>query len=379
MFFVPNQRDLGGASAPLGGASCAPGAARRRGPLADGPSRGARPVGVALTRRARPPASFPAGPRTVPRECRHSKQLPSFFPLFERRCCTPSPPVIRDAPDPTLAALDRHPGDRPQVADRGRHSSLLSRACSTEGSCGSPSSRDRRRHHVLGRPRQRGAAPRRFVRRLDRRRAHPRLLRASHSVFTLRAADKVSSRPPPSQSPPQRCTGRSFSPRRRSERPTLPRAAIKQARCLPSPHFPSTPTLPLPGTRRCDSRAHSPHPSPADQARPDESPSRRSSGSHREPPCELMGAQKVAHPPVACRPSPSLCRRRDHEPSAQFRLPPPPPCLQAVPRWREEARRAIGDVLASSCPPKRSHRPVAPPSAPPRAATVRPPGLAYTG
>ena len=77
-FFVPNQRDLGGASAPLGGASCAPGAARRRGPLADGPSRGARPVGVALTRRARPPASFPAGPRTVPRECRHSPVHPEF-------------------------------------------------------------------------------------------------------------------------------------------------------------------------------------------------------------------------------------------------------------------------------------------------------------
>ena len=99
---------------------------------------------------------------------------------------------------------------------------------------------------------------------LDRRRAHPRLLRASHIVFTSRAADKVRARPraPPSQSPPRRCTARSFSPRRRSERPTLPRAAIKQARCLPSPHFPSTPTLPLPGTRRCDSRARSPHPSP---------------------------------------------------------------------------------------------------------------------
>ena len=117
VFFVPNQRDLGGASAPLGGASCAPGAARRRGPLADGPSRGARPVGVALTRRARPPASFPAGPRTVPRECRHSKQLPSFFPLFERRCCTPSPPVILDAPDLPRRELDRDPDDRPQVAD----------------------------------------------------------------------------------------------------------------------------------------------------------------------------------------------------------------------------------------------------------------------
>ena len=119
VFFVPNQRDLGGASAPLGGAACAPGAARRRGPLADGPSRGARPVGVALTRRARPPASFPAGPRTVCRESRHSKQLPSFFPLFERRCCTPSPPVILDAPDSPRRELDRDPDDRPQVADRG--------------------------------------------------------------------------------------------------------------------------------------------------------------------------------------------------------------------------------------------------------------------
>ena len=207
-----------------------------------------------------------------------------------------------------------------------RHSSLLSRACSTEGSCGSPSSRDRRRQHLLGRASQRGAAPRRIVRRLDRRRAHPRLLRASHSVFTLRAADKVSSRPPPSQSPPQRCTARSFSPRRRSERPTLPRAAIKQARCLPSPHFPSTPTLPLPGTRRCDSRARSRHPRPADQARPDENPPGRSWPSHRRPPCRLTAAQKVADPPVACRPSPSRCRRRGHEPSAQFRLPPPRSC-----------------------------------------------------
>ena len=72
-FFVPNQRDLGGASAPLGGASCAPGAARRRGPLADGPSRGARPVGVALTRRARPPASSSARSRTVRRKSRQSK------------------------------------------------------------------------------------------------------------------------------------------------------------------------------------------------------------------------------------------------------------------------------------------------------------------
>ena len=83
-----------------------------------------------------------------------------------------------------------------------RHSSLLSRACSTEGSCGSPSSRDRRRQHLLGRARRRGAAPRRIVRWLDRRRAHPRLLRASHPVFSSRAADKVGTRPPPSHSPP---------------------------------------------------------------------------------------------------------------------------------------------------------------------------------
>ena len=100
-----------------------------------------------------------------------------------------------------------------------RHSSLLSRACSTEGSCGSPSSRDRRRHHVLGRPRRRGAAPRRIVRWLDRRRAHPRLLRASHPVFSSRAADKVGTRPPPSHSPPPRCTARPLSPARRTERP----------------------------------------------------------------------------------------------------------------------------------------------------------------
>ena len=139
------------------------------------------------------------------------------------------------------------PGHRHKV-------SLLSHACSTEGSCGSPSSRDRRRQHLLGRARRRGAAPRRIVRRLDRRRAHPRLLRASHPVFTSRATAKVSARPPPPRS-----------------------------------------------------------------------------------------------------------------------------CRWAAPRWREEARRAIGDVLASSWAPKRSHRPVAPPSAPPRAATVRPTVLAYTG
>ena len=182
-----------------------------------------------------------------------------------------------------------------------RHSSLLSRACSTEGSCGSPSSRDRRRQHLLGRARRRGAAPRRIVRRLDRRRAHPRLLRASHSVFTLRAADKVSSRPPPSQSPPQRCTGRSFSPRRRSERPTLPRAAIKQARCLPSPHFPSTPTLPLPGTRRCDSRARSPH------------PPRRPGTARREP-----AGKELAEPSPASLPAHGRSKGR----SPARRLPP---------------------------------------------------------
>ena len=83
-----------------------------------------------------------------------------------------------------------------------RHSSLLSRACSTEGSCGSPSSRDRRRQHLLGRARRRGAAPRRILRWLDRRRAHPRLLRAARTVFSSCAADKVGARPPPSHSPP---------------------------------------------------------------------------------------------------------------------------------------------------------------------------------
>ena len=178
---------------------------------------------------------------------------------------------------------------------------------------------------MLGRPRRRGAAPRRILRWLDRRRAHYRLLRASHPVFTSRATAKVSARPPPSQSPPRRCTARSFSPRGRSERPTLPRAAIKQARCLPSPHFPSTPTLPLPGTRRCDSRARSPHPSPADQARPDENPPGRSWPSHRRPPCRLMTAQKVADAPVACRPSLSPCRRFCTNLGLSSVSPPPPP------------------------------------------------------
>ena len=96
---------------------------------------------------------------------------------------------------------------------------LLFGAWLSEGPCGSRSSRDRRRHHVLGRPRRHGAAPRRIVRRLDRRRAHPRLLRASHPVFSSRAADKVSTRPPPSHSPPPRCTARPLSPARRTERP----------------------------------------------------------------------------------------------------------------------------------------------------------------
>ena len=72
---------------------------------------------------------------------------------------------------------------------------------------------------MLGRPRRRGAAPRRIVRWLDRRRAHPRLLRASHPVFSSRAADKVGTRPPPSHSPPPRCTARPLSPARRTERP----------------------------------------------------------------------------------------------------------------------------------------------------------------
>ena len=77
-FFVPNQRDLGGASAPLGGAACAPGAARRRGPRADGPSRGAQPVEVAPARCARPPASFSARSRTVRRKSRQSPVHPEF-------------------------------------------------------------------------------------------------------------------------------------------------------------------------------------------------------------------------------------------------------------------------------------------------------------
>ena len=40
------------------------------------------------------------------------------MPLFERGCCTPSPPVIREAPDIPRRETDRHPDDRPQVADR---------------------------------------------------------------------------------------------------------------------------------------------------------------------------------------------------------------------------------------------------------------------
>ncbi|EOD04691.1 hypothetical protein EMIHUDRAFT_439114 [Emiliania huxleyi CCMP1516] len=62
--------------------------------------------------------------------------------------------------------------------------------------------------------------------------------------------------------------GRSFSPRRRSERPTLPRAAIKQAQ-------------------------------------PDENPPGRSWPSHRRPPCRLTAAQKVGRPALAGRGAPS--------------------------------------------------------------------------
>ena len=183
-----------------------------------------------------------------------------------------------------------------------RHSSLLSRAWLSEGSCGSPSSRDRRRHHVLGRPRRRGAAPRRILRWLDRRRAQPRLLRASHPVFTSRAADKESARPPPSQSPPQRCTGRSFSPRRRSERPILPRAAIKQARCLPSPHFPSTPTH-----CHCRGRADA-TPGPAHLTR-----ARRPGTARREP-----AGKELAEPSPASLPAHDRSKGR----SPARRLPP---------------------------------------------------------
>ena len=109
---------------------------------ADGPSRGAQPVYQLERRRraARPPASFSAGSRTVRRKSRQSEQLSLFFPLFERGCCRPSPPVIRDAPDPTLAALDRDPGDRPQVADRGRRS----RCFSAPGSQRAPAALSRR-------------------------------------------------------------------------------------------------------------------------------------------------------------------------------------------------------------------------------------------
>ena len=64
------------------------------------------------------PAFWPGGERRV-EKADTQKQQPSFLPLFERCCCTPSPPVIRVAPDPPRSVLDRHPGDRPQVAVRG--------------------------------------------------------------------------------------------------------------------------------------------------------------------------------------------------------------------------------------------------------------------
>ena len=66
--FLPNERDLGPPFSARAGRPCARGAARRGWPRADGPSRGARSVGAAPTRRARPPASFSAGPSTVRRE-----------------------------------------------------------------------------------------------------------------------------------------------------------------------------------------------------------------------------------------------------------------------------------------------------------------------
>ena len=48
--------------------------------------------------------------------------------------------MIRDAPDPTLAALDRDPDDRPQVADRGRRP----RCFSAPGSQRAPAALSRR-------------------------------------------------------------------------------------------------------------------------------------------------------------------------------------------------------------------------------------------
>ena len=181
----------------------------------------------------------------------------------------------------------RHPGDRPQVAVRGaahrrfrapgpeRAPAALSRRATAADSICSVALAGAELHRVEL-----------FGGSTAGRRAHPRLLRASHTVLSSRATAQVGARPPPSQSRSQRCVARSLSPRGRWERPIWPRAAIRQACGIPIPHLPSTPPLPLPANTQmaCESRARSPHPSPAGQARPDEIPSRRSAGSHREPP-----------------------------------------------------------------------------------------------
>ena len=125
MFFVRNQRDLGGASAPLGGASCAPGAARRRGPLADGPSRGAQPVGVAPTRCGDHQPAFQRGRGRCAERVDSLRSIRNFVVLVstaaaDRARVTPCPSRIQ------LADAWRHPDDRPQVADRGRHSRRFS-------------------------------------------------------------------------------------------------------------------------------------------------------------------------------------------------------------------------------------------------------------
>ena len=64
----------------------------------------------------------------------------------------------------------------------------LLRAWYSEGTCGSLLSRYRRRRHVLGRARRRGAAPRRILWWLDRRRAHHWLSTRSVSGKAARAA-----------------------------------------------------------------------------------------------------------------------------------------------------------------------------------------------
>ena len=124
-FFVPNQRDLGGASAPLGGASCAPGAARRRGPLADGPSRGAQPVGVAPTRCGDHQPAFQRGRGRCAERVDSLRSIRNFVVLVstaaaDRARVTPCPSRI------SCPEAWRHPGDRPQVADRGRRSRCFS-------------------------------------------------------------------------------------------------------------------------------------------------------------------------------------------------------------------------------------------------------------